>query len=111
MARVLRGDIRWADFGKPSGHEQGGQRPVLVLSNDVFNDRSETIIGVALTSKEPIAVFPLALEIKSVQLPKRSWVRIGQVRTFSMQRMGQRLGVASPEELEMVVEGLNEIIG
>lgn len=82
-----------------------------MLSQDVFNERSGTVIGVALTSQEPAVGFPLAVEIRSVPLPKRSWIKIGQVRTLSTERLGAHLGRLSPEELQLVVEGLNEIIG
>lgn len=82
-----------------------------MLSQDVFNARSGTVIAAVLTSQEPAVGFPLALEIRSVPLPKRSWVKIGQVRTLSTERLGDRLGRLSPEELQLVVEGLNEIIG
>lgn len=111
MARVLRGDIVWADLNPARGHEQAGMRPVLILSQDVFNDRSGTVIAVALTSQPPLADFPLTLELNGAELPKRSWVKIGQIRTLSTQRLGQRLGRASPENLTSVIEGLNEIIG
>lgn len=104
-------DIPWADLNPVRGYEQTGRRPILVLSQDVFNERSGTVIAVALTSQEPNAGFPLAFEIRSVPLPKRSWVKIGQVRTLSTERLGDRLGRLSPEELQLVVEGLNEIIG
>ena len=111
MARILRGDIFWADLDPVRGREQAGRRPILILSQDVFNDRSETVIAVAITGRQPTAGFPLTLEIHSVQLPKRSWVKIGQIRTLSTERLGSRIGRLSPEELEMVVEGLNEIVG
>jgi mRNA interferase MazF len=77
----------------------------------VFNARSGTVIAVALTSQRPSAGFPLTLEVGSAQLPKPSWVKIGQIRTLSVQRIGRRLGVVSPEELAQVIEGLNEILG
>ena len=111
MARILRGEIRWADLDTTRGHEQSGRRPVLVLSADVFNQRSGTVIAVALTSQEPRAGFPLSLELTSPALPKRSWVKISQVRVLSTERIGGRLGQASAEEVARVVEGLNEIIG
>lgn len=111
MARILRGDIYWADLDPTQGHEQAGRRPVLVLSQDVFNERSGTVIAVALTSQEQKAGFPLTLEISSTGLPKRSWVKISQIRTLSVKRLGKKVGKASLEELEMIVEGLNEIIG
>ena len=111
MARILRGEIRWADLNHVRGHEQAGERPVLVLSHDVFNERSGTVIAVALTSQEPKAGFPLTLELSTSKLPKRSWVKVSQIRTLSTQRIGRRLGRASDEELATVLDGLFEIIG
>jgi mRNA interferase MazF len=110
MARILRGDILWAELNPRVGHEQAGLRPVVVLSHDVFNDRSGTVIAVALSSQEPRAGFPLTLEIASAKLPKRSWVKISQVRTLSVERLRRKLGRVTPEELDRIVEGLNEII-
>lgn len=111
MAGVLRGDIVWADLNPIRGKEQEGLRPVVILSHDVFNERSGTVIAVALTSQPQRAGFPLTLELTSARLPKRSWVKISQIRTLSVERLGKRIGRASPEELDQVVEGLNEIIG
>lgn len=111
MARILSGDIVWADLAPTRGHDQAGLRPVLILSHDVFNQRSGTVIALALTSQEPAAGFPLTLELRSVRLPKRSWAKMGQIRTLSTERLGKRLGRLSPEELARVVAGLNEIIG
>lgn len=111
MARILRGEIRWADLGVPRGHEQSGHRPVLILSQEVFNQRSGTVIAVAITSQPQKAGFPLTLELDSKALPKQSWVKISQIRTLSTQRIGRRVGEALPEQVARVVEGLNEIIG
>jgi mRNA interferase MazF len=111
VARILRGDILWANLDPTLGHEQSGSRPVLILSQDVFNDRSGTVIAVALTSQEPKAGFPLTLELSDSRLPKRSWVKISQIRTLSTQRLGKKLGRATARELEDIIEGLNEIIG
>jgi len=111
MARILRGEIRWADLNPVRGHEQAGRRPVLILSQDIFNERSGTVIAVALTSKPQKAGFPLTLEIDSEQLQKRSWVKISQIRTLSVERIGKLIDRVSPEELAQILEGLNEIIG
>ena len=111
MARILRGEIRWADLNPVRGREQAGLRPVLILSQDVFNERSGTVIAAALTSQEPRAGFPLTLESHASGLPKRSWVRISQIRTLSVERIGRRLARASEEEVDRLVEGLNEILG
>ncbi len=111
MARILRGDILWAELNPTVGSEQAGSRPVAVLSQDVFNERSGTVIAVAVTSREPHAGHPLTLEITSARLPKRSWVKISQIRTLSVERLGKKLGRLSSEELDRVVDGLNEIVG
>jgi mRNA interferase MazF len=110
MARILRGDIRWADLNPARGREQAGQRPVLILSHDVFNERSGTVIAVALTSQPQRAGFPLTLELQMAGLPRQSWVKISQIRTLAVERIGERLTRITPEELARVIEGLNEII-
>lgn len=110
MAAILRGEIRWADLNPTKGREQSGLRPVLILSHDVFNDRSGTVIAVALTSQPQKAGFPLTFELKSRDLPKQSWVKISQIRTLSVERIGKLIGRASIEELAQIIEGLNEII-
>jgi len=111
MARILRGDIYWAELNPAVGHEQAGERPVIILSHDIFNDRSGTVIAVAVSSQEPRAGFPLTHEIATARLPKRSWARISQIRTLSVERLGRKLARVAPEELERIVEGLTEIIG
>ena len=111
MARVLRGEVRWADLNPVRGREQSGSRPVLVLSHDVFNERSGTVIAVALTSQEQRVGFPLVLELTGKSLPRRSWVKISQIRTLSVERIGKKIGRATPEEIASVVDGLFEIIG
>ncbi len=111
MARILRGEIRWADLNPTRGREQAGLRLVLILSHDVFNERSGTVIAMALTSQPQQAGFPLTLELSSKGLPKLTWVKISQIRTLAVERVGRRLGKASPEELAQVIDGLNEIVG
>ena len=110
MARILRGEIRWADLNPVRGNEQAGLRPMLILSHDIFNERSGTVIAVAITSQPQKAGFPLTLELKSTNLPKRSWIKISQIRTLSVERVGKVVGKASPDELIQVIDGLNEII-
>jgi len=111
MARVLRGEVRWADLNPVRGKEQAGRRPVLILSHDVFNARSGTVIAVAITSQPQRAGFPLTLELRANGIKQPSWVKISQIRTLSRERIGRRLASASPEQLSRVLEGLHEIIG
>ncbi len=111
MARILRGEVRWAELNPTRGHEQAGRRPVLVLSHDIFNKRSGTVIAMVLTSQPQIARFPLTYFLESKQLHKPSWVKISQIRTLSVARIGKKLGTVEPEQLAEIVDGLNQIIG
>jgi mRNA interferase MazF len=110
VARILRGDIFWANLNPTIGHEQAGLRPVLILSHDVFNKNSGTVIAIAITSQPQKAGFPLTLELNSTKLPKKSWAKISQIRTLSIKRLSTKIGKADINELELVIEGLNEII-
>lgn len=93
------------------GRERAGTRPVLIISHDVFNERSGTIIGFAITSQPQRVGFPLALELPKDTLAKTSWIKMGQVRTLSVERVGKKIGQISPETLAQAIEGLNEIVG
>lgn len=111
MTRILRGDIHWADLNPVIGSEQGGLHPVLILSHNVFNERSGTVIAVAIISQPQRAGYPLTMELVDADLPKKSWVKISQIRILSTKRIGKKIAKASDEELALVIDGLNEIIG
>ncbi len=110
MAKILRGDIFWADLNPVIGSEQGGFRPVLILSHDIFNEKSGTVIAMAITSQPQRAGFPLTFKLSKTKLPKKSWVKISQIRTLSVKRIREKIASVSPEELDMIIDGLNEII-
>ena len=111
MAGILRGEVRWADLSPARGHEQAGRRPIVVLSHDIFNERSGTVIAMAVTSQRQRAGFPLSFELAPGNLPKRSWVKISQIRTLSVDRIGDVIEKLPPEILSRLVDGLDEIFG
>lgn len=111
MAGILRGEIYWADLNPVRGREQAGLRPILVLSQDIFNRRSETVIAMGIASQPQRARFPLTFDLPEGTLAKPSWVKISQVRTISVDRLGKRIGSISPEDLNQIVDGLIELIG
>jgi mRNA interferase MazF len=110
VANLLRGEVYWADLNPVRGSEQSGIRPVLILSNNHFNRRSGTVIAMAITSQPPKAGFPLTLELPKGCLPRASWVKISQVRTISVDRIGKRAGEVDAVELIQIVDGLTELI-
>ena len=110
MASVLRGEIRWAELDPTLGNEQQGTRQVLIISHDVFNERSGTVLAMAITSQPQRAGFPLTLPLGKLS-GKEAWLKISQVRVLSTQRLGRKLGRATPEQLAQAIDGLNEIVG
>ncbi len=111
MARILRGEIYWADLNPVRGREQAGLRPVLILSQDLFNRKSETVIAMAITSQPQKAGFPLTLALPPDMLPKSSWVKISQIRTISVDRLGRKVAALDTETLDQLIDGLLELIG
>jgi len=111
MARILRGDVYWADLEPTRGKEQAGHRPVLVISHEVFNTHSGTVIALAVTSQPQRAGFPLTHSLPERKLPKPSWVKISQIRTLSTERLGHKLAHLEEDEVNRIIEGLLDIVG
>jgi mRNA interferase MazF len=82
-----------------------------VISHEALNRHSGTVIALAITSQPQRAGFPLSHAVETVRLPKSSWVKISQVRTLSVERLGRRIGTLSSDEVDRVVEGLFELVG
>ena len=110
MAEILRGEIRWAELDPTRGNEQRGLRPVLILSYDVFNERSGTVLAMAITSQPQKAGFPLTLPLGKVG-GKEAWLKISQIRVLSTERIGRKISKLKPELMAQAVEGLNELVG
>lgn len=110
MAGILRGEVYWADLNPVRGREQAGFRPVLVLSNDLFNRRSGTVIAMAITSQPQRAGFPLTCPLPEQTLARPSWVKVSQVRTISVERLGKRMAAIEPELLDRIIDGLIELV-
>jgi mRNA interferase MazF len=103
--------VYWADLNPVRGREQASLRPVLIISHEALNRHSGTVIALAITSQPQRAGFPLTHPVENLRLPKTSWVKISQIRTLSVQRLGRRIGTLSGDELDRIVEGLFELIG
>lgn len=84
---------------------------MLVLSHEILNKRSETVIVMAITSQAQRAGFPLTVALPADLMPKPSWVKTSQIRTISVERLGKRIGVLADEEMARLVDGLSELIG
>ena len=111
MARILRGDVYWADLELARGREQAGRRPVLIISHELFNSHSGTVVALAITGRPQRAGFPLTYALPPELLPKPSWVKISQIRTLSTERLTHRLVHLEETEVNRILEGLLDIVG
>lgn len=105
-----RGAVVYADLNPVMGYEQAGHRPVLVLSDTRFNQRSGTAVVMPLTSKRPKAGYPFSIEVGVVGVERVvSYVKPGQVRTISTERFGRYVG--SLDSVNACLDALLHICG
>ena len=69
------------------------------------------MIAMAITSRPQKAGFPLTLALLPEMLPKASWVKISQIRTISIDRLGKRIALLAPDMLDQLIDKLLELIG
>jgi mRNA interferase MazF len=110
---IRRGDIYFADLNPVVGSEQGGQRPVLVIQNNIGNEYSPTVIVAAITSKIDKAKLPTHVEIEASKygLEKDSVILLEQIRTIDKQRLISKLAHIDGEVLQKVDEALKISLG
>ncbi|MGH3276084.1 MAG: type II toxin-antitoxin system PemK/MazF family toxin [Streptosporangiaceae bacterium] len=101
------GDVLLVDLNPVSGHEQGGRRPVLVLSGPTYNElRSELLIVAAITSRQRGLPFHIPVGA-DCGLRTPSWIQSESVRAISVQRVIRKLGRARPGTVD---EARNRIV-
>jgi len=110
---IKRGDVFFADLSPVRGSEQGGQRPVLIVQNDIGNKYSPTVIVAAITAKIAKAKLPTHVEVEAstVGLIKDSVVLLEQVRTIDKTRLIQKLGHLDSEIMIRVDQALIVSLG
>ena len=92
---IKRGDIFYADLNPVVGSEQGGTRPVLIISNDIGNRHSPTVIVAAITSRvHTKAKLPTHTAVNDFEgLDKDSIILLEQIRTIDKHRLKQYMGL------------------
>jgi len=109
MDRIIkRGDIYYAELNPVIGSEQGGTRPVLIISNDIGNRHSPTVIIAAITGKtQTKAKLPTHTEVKNFEgLDRDSIVLLEQIRTVDKKRLKQYMGMMPTEAMARVDKAL-----
>ena len=95
MDRIIkRGDVFYAELNPIVGSEQGGTRPVLIISNNIGNRHSPTVIIAAITGRtQTKAKLPTHTEVKDVEgLDRDSIILLEQIRTIDKQRLKNHMG-------------------
>lgn len=110
---VKRGDIYYADLSPVVGSEQGGVRPVLIVQNDVGNKYSPTVIAAAITSQQDKSRMPTHISVNgnACGLSKDSVVLLEQVRTLDKQRLKERMGNLSQNDMNKINKALTVSFG
>lgn len=114
MERIIkRGDIYYAELNPVIGSEQGGTRPVLIISNDIGNKHSPTVIVAPITSRvHTKAKLPTHTLIKDFEgLDKNSIILLEQIRTIDKQRLREYLGALDRRFLDSADKALAISIG
>jgi mRNA interferase MazF len=83
---------------------------VLVISHDLFNERSGPVIALAITSQPQRAGYPLTWKLPPGILTRDAWVKISQVRTLSTERLSNRAGRASAADLGHILSALRMLV-
>jgi mRNA interferase MazF len=111
---IAQGEVWWAALPEPSGSEPGFRRPVVVVQGDAFNrSRIDTVVCVALTSTLRWAEAPgnVLLEAKMTGLPKDSAANVAQIVTLDRASLTERIGKLSKAKLELVLFGIDVVLG
>jgi mRNA interferase MazF len=111
---IAQGEVWWADLPGPSGSEPGFRRPVVVVQGDAFNrSRIDTAVCVPLTSTLRWAEAPgnVLLQKQSTGLPKDSVANVSQIITLDRSWLTDRTGKLSRAKLDLVLRGIDVVIG
>jgi mRNA interferase MazF len=108
-----RGEIYYANLEPVSGSEQGGQRPVLVIQNDVSNQYSPVVIVASMTSAPAKGNYPtdVLLQQGVAARNRRSRVQLNQIRTIDKRRLERFIGRLNAAQMDQVDEALKISLG
>lgn len=109
--KIMRGELYYADLNPIVGSEQGGERPVLIIQNNIGNKHSPTVVVVPITSRLYKTNLPTHVKLSSPQLPKNSIALLEQIRTIDKRQLSEYIGKVSSEEMEMIESALLLSVG
>lgn len=109
--KIARGQVYFALLDPVLGCEQGGRRPVVVVSNNLGNRHSSTVIAAPVTTGAK-AKLPTHVALGGIGgLAERSIALCEQVRTVDKRRLGRRIGRMSAQSMALIDSALETAMG
>ncbi|GAB2492988.1 type II toxin-antitoxin system PemK/MazF family toxin [Algoriphagus taiwanensis] len=107
---MRQGEIWISDLNPVTGSEQAGRRPVVILSGNLMNDYLQVVITAPLTSQiKNYKGNPILEPSAENGLKQKSELMIFHIRSLSKQRLIERLGKISQEQLDLALETLKDL--
>jgi mRNA interferase MazF len=111
LSAPIRGEVWLAQLDPVRGHEQAGTRPILIISDDLFNQGpAGLVIAVPITSRLRPIPFHVRMMPPQGGLTVESAALCEAVRSISKERLLRRLGVVSVGTLELVEDRLRILL-
>jgi mRNA interferase MazF len=106
---IRKGDVYFCNLDPTFGHEQRGTRPVVVLQNDIANDKLKTVMVAPLTSnlKAKGYLLTVLVDAKSSGLPKDSVILLFQIRTLDKRRLERKIAHLDDTIMEQVDQAIH----
>ena len=111
MKSICRGDVYYANLGSIVGSEQGGNRPVVIVQNDIGNRYSPTVIVVPLTTQTDKSKLPTHVKVNGTPHSKSSLALCEQIKTIDKKRLGGYVGKINSEQMTRVNKGIGISVG
>lgn len=103
MAKVKyipnQGDIVWLNLDPVSGHEQGGRRPVLVITKEVYSKSTNCFLMCPLTTKKK----GYLTEVSCVVLGENSIILSDQIRCVDFTKRNMKYIATVSQEIMLEV--------
>lgn len=103
-----RGEVYWVELDPTRGAEMRKTRPCLVVTNNIVNERRRTVVIVPLSTTSP-KKFPLYVAMPS--MGDDSQAVLDQIRVVDKERIGNRMAMMTPSEMDRLDEALRIVLG
>ena len=108
---MKQGEIWYAELDPVKGTEQAGRRPVVIISGNMLNEHLPLAIVIPLTTKiKNYKGNPILEAGKGTGLKQQSEMLIFHVRSIARDRLVQKVGVISPQDLGKAIKTLNDLL-